>query len=91
VTWEIIGLATLLGAAIAGATTPNGLKQGLCVGIGSCIVLVGNYLGARTVGLEQIVFTVFSILCLTVAGGWFGGQLFRPVPLMRRRGLGSAA
>jgi hypothetical protein len=91
VTWEIIGLATLLGAAIAGATTPNGLKQGLCVGIGSCIVLVGNYLGARTVGLEQIVFTVFSILSLTVAGGWFGGQLFRPVPLMRRRGLGSAA
>jgi hypothetical protein len=92
VTWEIIGLATLLGAAIAGATTRNGLKQGLCVGIGSSIVLVGNYLGASLVGLEQVVFTVFSIMCLTIAGGWFGGQLFRPLgPVMRRRDFGSAA
>jgi hypothetical protein len=92
VTWEIVGLTILLGAAIAGATTRNGLKQGLCVGTGSCIVLVGNYLGASTVGLDQIALTVFSILCLTVAGGWFGGQLFPPIQqYARRRGVGSAA
>ena len=91
VTWEIIGLATLLGAAVAGATTRNGLKQGLCVGIGSCIVLVGNYLGAQNVVLEQILLTVFCIICLTVAGGWFGGQLFPAVQPVYRRRVGSAA
>jgi hypothetical protein len=91
VTWEIIGFAILLGAAIAGATTRNGLKQGLCVGVGSCIVLIGNYLSASTVGPEQIVLTVFSILCLTVAGGWFGGLLFPPTQQYARRRVGSAA
>jgi hypothetical protein len=92
ITWEIIGLGTLLGAALAGATTRNGLKQGMCVGIGASIVLVGNYLGARTVGPEQIGMTVFSIMCLTVAGGWFGGQLFPAVQSAgRHRGYGSAA
>src|SRR5262249_41999519 len=32
--WEIAALATLLGAGFAGATTYNGVKQGLCVGVG---------------------------------------------------------
>jgi hypothetical protein len=91
VTWEIIGLATLMGAAIAGATTSNGFKQGLCVGIGATIVLVGNYLGAKNLSSEQIVLTAFSILSLTVAGGWFGGQLFPPVHAVVRRRVGSAA
>jgi hypothetical protein len=92
VTWEIIGLTTLFGAAIAGATTRNGLKQGLCVGVGTCIVLVGHYLGAKSVAWDQIMWTSFSIVGLTIAGGWFGGQLFPPVAAVsRRRGLGSAA
>jgi hypothetical protein len=86
VTWEIMGLSTLLGAAGAGATTRNGLKQGLFVGAGSCILLIGNFLGARSVSLELIAWTATSILGLTVAGGWFGGQLFPPlVPWARRR------
>jgi len=91
VTWEIIGLATLLGAAVAGATTPNGLKQGLCVGVGASILLIGNYLGGKNVLIEQILYTTFSILSLTVAGGWFGGQLFPPVmPFPRRVRVPSA-
>src|SRR5206468_2191810 len=81
VTWEIIGLATLFGAAIAGATTRNGLKQGLFVGVGASIVLVGNYLGANRFLVEQTLYTVGSIVGLTIAGGWFGGQLFPPVRL----------
>src|SRR5204862_5902870 len=63
VTWEIIGLVTLLGAAFAGATTRNGFKQGLCVGVGASVVLVGNQLGTNLLN-EQIGYTVFSILCL---------------------------
>src|SRR5262249_41747894 len=91
VTWEIIGLATLLGAAVAGATTRNGLKQGLFVGMGTSIVLIGNTLGQRGLETEYVFYLTCSILCLTVAGGWFGGQLFPPVlPRMRRR-LTSAA
>jgi hypothetical protein len=91
VTWEIIGLATLLGAALAGATTRNGLKQGLCVGIGASILLIGNYLSGRTVPIEQIIYTPSSIVGLTIAGGWFGGQLFPPVLATRRRGLSAEA
>jgi hypothetical protein len=85
VTWEIIGLVTLLGAAIAGSTTLNGLKQGLCVGIGASILLIGNHLGGKNVFLSQMVLTTTSILGLTIAGGWFGGQLFPPVHSVHQR------
>jgi putative membrane protein (TIGR04086 family) len=91
VTWEIVGLATLFGAAIAGATTPNGLKHGLFVGVGTCIVLIGNYLGSRIINQDQIILTVSSIVTLTIAGGWFGGRLFPPVRASNRRRYGSAA
>ncbi|HYV34178.1 MAG TPA: hypothetical protein VE988_00655 [Gemmataceae bacterium] len=91
VTWEIIGLATLLGAALAGATTRNGLKQGLCVGVGASILLIGNYLSGRNILVEQIIYTPSSIVGLTIAGGWFGGQLFPPVLTIRRRSSGAEA
>jgi hypothetical protein len=90
VTWEIIGLATLLGAAIAGSTTRNGLKQGLCVGIGASVVLVTIYLSDHSPASEKALYTVASILPLTIAGGWFGGQLFPPVyEISRGRRAGS--
>lgn len=82
--WEISAVAALLGAALAGATTTNGLKQGLCVGVTASILLVGIHLSNPNIVLETTVFTVASILCLTLAGGWFGGQLFPPI-LARRR------
>jgi hypothetical protein len=92
VTWEIIGLATLLGAAIAGATTRNGTKQGLCVGIGACVVLLGIYLGNTALPIDRLVHTVSCILPLTFLGGWFGGELFPPVqPLGRGRRLRAAS
>jgi hypothetical protein len=90
VTWEIIGLITLLGAAVAGATTRNGLKQGLCVGLGASILLIGNQLGGKAVLADQIFYMAGGILGLTIAGGWFGGQLFPPVvPLRRQNAIGS--
>jgi hypothetical protein len=91
VTWEIIGLATLLGAAIAGANTRNGLKQGLCVGVGASVVLIGHKLGSQVVQPELIFSTAGAILALTVAGGWFGGQLFPPLRAMAPRRSSSAA
>jgi hypothetical protein len=91
VTWEIVGLTTLFGAAMAGATTFNGFKHGLFVGVGTCIVLVGNYLGGRVVSEDQIILAISCIMMLTIAGGWFGGRLFPPVRAVRRRRYGSAA
>jgi hypothetical protein len=85
VTWEIAGLLTLLAAAFAGATTRNGLKQGLCVGVGVAVVLVGTHFGSRSAVLDQTILLVFSVLCLTVVGGWFGGQLFPPIPAPRAK------
>ncbi len=85
VAWEIAGLLTLLGGAIAGSTTPNGIKHGFLVGLGGAIILVGNQLANRTVMLEQTFLLVASMLSLTVVGGWFGGHLFPPIGAKRRR------
>jgi hypothetical protein len=89
VTWEIIGLITLTGAAIAGATSLNGLKQGLCVGLGASAILAGFQLGRSAALLEQTLFLTGVVMALTLGGGWFGGQLFPPVrPILRGRAKG---
>jgi hypothetical protein len=85
VTWEIAGILTLAGGAFAGATTRNGLKHGLLVGVCGTLLLLGNYLANRTVVLEQTLLMVFCVLSLTVAGGWFGGHLFPPLAPKRRK------
>lgn len=43
-TWEISALTMLVGGAIGGANTNNGLKQGIIVGVLSCVGLIGIYL-----------------------------------------------
>jgi len=84
VTWEIFALAMLIGGGLAGATTFNGLKQGLCVGIGTSALLIGFQLGGSNVALAELLFTTASTVCLSLAGGWFGSQLLPPV-LSRRQ------
>jgi hypothetical protein len=85
VRWEISGLAILLGATFAGATTYNGMKQGLCVGLGASVLFIGFHLANPKVNLETVVFTIVSMVGLGVVGGWFGGQLFPPLGIPRRR------
>ncbi len=77
--WEIAALAILFGAGFAGACTFNGLKQGVCVGIGASVIFLGIQMGSPSAVLEKVLFMILSILILTAAGGWFGGQLFPPV------------
>jgi hypothetical protein len=79
VTWEISALAMILGSAWAGATTPNGLKQGLFVGLGTASVLLGIRLNGRGFHPEAVILTLTSALLLCVVGGWFGSQLFPPL------------
>ncbi len=86
-TWEIGGLAVLLGAILAGINTFNGLKQGLCVGVLAGLVAAGCRLADPNVLLEHAMFMAFCILCVSVIGGWLGCKLFPPV-IRRIRGRG---
>jgi hypothetical protein len=79
VTWEIAALAMLLGSGIAGASTMNGLKQGLCVGLGTASVLLGVSLSGRVIELDAVAVTLTTAVILCLVGGWFGGRLFPPV------------
>ena len=83
--WELAGLATLLGAALAGATTLNGLKQGFFVGVGAGIVIIGIHMGYEKLVLESLLLMLSSVFVLSLTGGWFGAQLFPPVVARRQR------
>jgi hypothetical protein len=91
ITWEIKALAVLFGGALAGASTHNGLKQGLYVGCATSLALVFLEAGLRDHFIEVAIFTLISSFSLSLAGGWFGSQLFPPIlKLNRKRGLGPA-
>jgi hypothetical protein len=85
VTWEICALALLTGSAFAGATTANGLKQGLAVGIGASSILLGLGIAKGTLEPNLLIFTVTCAVALGLVGGWFGGQLFPPLYSSLRR------
>jgi hypothetical protein len=88
VTWEIKSFAILFGAALAGANTFNGLKQGLCVGFfSSCILIITANSRATTAALA---LTTASSMLLSLAGGWFGCQLLPPVVKQQRRELSAS-
>jgi len=79
VTWEISALAMIVGGALAGASTRNGSKQGLCVGMGTATVLAGIRLATFTHTPELLILMLVSALSLSFVGGWFGGHLLPPV------------
>jgi len=83
--WEVCALVSLIGAGLAGFGTFNGLKQGLCVGIGASIIIFGVSFGDPKGNLESTLFTVFGVLIMTMVGGWFGSQLFPPIVARRKR------
>jgi hypothetical protein len=86
ITWEITALAILAGSALAGSGTRNGLKQGLVVGILSAVVLVGLAFGKPKFDIFNLTLTLTTALFLSLAGGWFGGNLFPPLaPSERKR------
>jgi hypothetical protein len=86
---EIKALAVFLGGALAGATTANGFKQGFCVGLGTVAILIGIEMNFVQNWLQVAALTTVSAFCLSVVGGWFGGQLFPPIIKARReRGVG---
>lgn len=91
ITWEIQALAVLAGALVAGSGRFNGLKQGLCVGVALSLLVV-VYLGVKAAHAELVILTAVGCLVLSLAGGFFGSQLFPPVSAHgRTRGMGPAA
>jgi hypothetical protein len=92
ITWEIKALALLVAGCLAGATTHNGLKQGLVTALGASALLIGIQAPYAKQPVEVAVFTLISAFSLSTAGGWFGSQLFPPViKFKRKKGLGPAA
>ncbi len=85
ITWEIKSLAILVGGALAGATTPNGMKQGLFVGFAASLILVGVQAPPTDAWLRAAGLIACSTFSLAMVGGWFGGQLFPPVIKFDRR------
>jgi hypothetical protein len=79
ITWEIKALALVVGGALAGATAPNGLKQGLIVGLVAGVALVGIQVPTEGGWLEAAGYTALTTFSLCAIGGWFGGELFPPV------------
>jgi hypothetical protein len=90
VTWEITALFVAVGAGIAGAGTANGLKQGLCVAIGSLVILTPIQVTTTKFVLEHALFTAFTVVGLSLAGAWFARHLFPPVLANKPRRLGPA-
>lgn len=85
VSMEISALVGIVGAGFAGATTRNGFKQGLCVGIGASMIVVGIQASGPKFTIESTVSTVSAIIAIALVGGWFGSQLFPPLSGKRRR------
>ncbi|MGH7227338.1 MAG: hypothetical protein ACRELF_29345, partial [Gemmataceae bacterium] len=91
ITMEIKALALILGGVLAGATTRNGPKQGLCVGLASTVILIGIEMNFVERWLQMAALTAVAAFSLSLVGGWFGSQLFPPILKVRRaRGLGRA-
>jgi hypothetical protein len=83
--WEMSAIVVLIGAGVSGATTNNGLKQGLFTGVFATVILIGIHLGDPHVSLEAMGYLATSVILLSLGGGWFGGQLFPPVLPRRQR------
>src|SRR5579883_2591814 len=92
ITLEMKALALILGGALAGATTRNGLKQGFCVGLASTVILIGIEMNYIDRWLQMAGYTALAVISFSLVGGWFGSQLFPPIiPRRRQRGLGDAS
>jgi hypothetical protein len=82
---ELLALSVLIGGTIAGATTSNGLKQGVLVGIGAGIGMVGYFMSQGGAGAEKLLGPLMLCVFLGPLGGWFGSELMPPAAKEFRR------
>jgi hypothetical protein len=82
---EIFSLAIMLGGCVAGANTRNGLKQGVCVGIGAALVIDALFMVGYLNPSAPRIYPILSTLFLGPIGGWFGSELLPPILGLRYR------
>ncbi len=80
---EIFALSILAGGCLAGAHSPNGLKQGVCVGMTLAFLMAGIFY--KGPNAPSVVYPVLCALCLAPVGGWFGSELLPPTVQGRGR------
>ncbi len=77
--YQVIALAGLVGGSLAGSSSRNGFKQGLCAGILASALYLGVQIANPKAVLEVSIFTAFGVLAMSVVGGMFGSTLFPPL------------
>lgn len=75
---EIFALSILLGGCIAGGGTPNGLKQGLAVGIVAGAAMISLMAAGAIVSSDILPAPIVWAVFLGAVGGWFGTELLPP-------------
>lgn len=75
----LFAFALFIGAAIAGSARPNGMKQGLAVGIGAGAMQMGVLFLQQRMD-ESLIYVLLSGMILGPIGGWFGSSLAPPPP-----------
>lgn len=79
VLYQVIALAALAGGAIAGSSSRNGFKQGVCASVLAAALYLGVQLANPKSVLEIVVFSTFGVAVMTILGGVFGSKLFPPL------------
>jgi hypothetical protein len=79
VMYQIIALAGLIGGSVAGSSSRNGFKQGLCAGVLAAVMYLGVQLANPKAVLEISLFTAIAIGVTGILGGIFGSKLFPPL------------
>jgi hypothetical protein len=83
--WILTAVALLAGSIIAGSAVPNSLKQGLCVGITTIVLVFGHRLYYRGMpSFTWMLLTCSVTLGACLLGSWFGGQLLPPLAKPRK-------
>jgi hypothetical protein len=79
IVYQMIALGTFVGGTIAGSSSRNGFKQGLCAGILAAALYMGVQLANPKSILEITLFTTAGVGVMCIAGGVFGSALFPPL------------
>jgi hypothetical protein len=77
--YQIIALTSLIGGSIAGSSSRNGFKQGLCTAVLAAALYLGVQLANPKSVLEVTIFTATGVAVMSIAGGVFGSTLFPPL------------
>jgi hypothetical protein len=79
VIYQIVALTSMIGGSIAGSSSRNGFKQGLCAGVLAAALYLGVQLANPKSVLEVTMFTSIAIGGMSLLGGVFGSTLFPPL------------